>query len=93
MRKKYVMILPVAMIALALVFLSQELYAASKDMVASKREVFQDDSVISMRKMFTKRQSEDKEHRETLMSNSEESVRLLREIRNLLRELNAKETK
>lgn len=91
MRKKCVMALSLAAAVLALIFLTQELQAASKDMVATKREVFQDDTSVSMRDMFAKRQAEEEEYRKVLMADSKESVRLLREIRDLLKDLNAKE--
>ena len=91
MRKKYVVILSVAAAMLALVFLTQEIHAGSRDMVATKRDVFQDDGSVSMRDMFKKREQDDERFRETLISNSEESIRLLREIRDLLVSLNEKE--
>ena len=91
MRTKNMMGLLVIMAALALALLAQDLYAGSKDLVATKRDIFQDDTAVSMRDMYVKREQEDKAFRETLMANSEESVKLLREIKVLLQRLNEKE--
>ena len=68
-----------------------QVQAGSKDMVAGKRDKFQDDSVESMREVLEQREEKDKEYREKTLANSEETIGLLKEIRDLLRQLNEKE--
>ncbi|MCK5082756.1 MAG: hypothetical protein KAR31_07595 [Candidatus Omnitrophica bacterium] len=82
---KYVLVV----LALSL-FAGQNVYAGSKDMVASKRTMHKDDSTESMRDVYIRREKESKEYKEKMISNSEESIELLKEIRNLLRRLNEK---
>jgi len=65
--------------------------AASKDMVGGKRDMFQDDSVESMRDVFARRETEDKNYKKKMLANSDKSIKLLMEIRVLLQQLNEKE--
>ena len=62
--------------------------AGSKDMVAGKRAIFKDDSIESMRDVFKRQEIEGKEYKKIMLINSEKSVKLLKEIRDLLRQLN-----
>lgn len=94
MRKKASKYLSVILVVLALSpFVGQTVYAGSKDLVSSKRNIYKDDSTESMRDVYIRRDEESKEYKGKMLSNSEESVRLLREIRDLLQELNEKEKK
>ena len=51
----------------------------------------QDSNTGNMREMIERRDTEGKEYKQRTLSNSEEGLRLLREIRDLLRQLNEKE--
>ena len=72
-------------------FGSTDVQAGTKDMVATKREKFKDDSVESMRDVFDRRESEEKEYKKKMLSNSDKTIKLLTEIRDLLLQLNEKE--
>ncbi len=67
--------------------------AGSESLKAEKRTIYQDDSGESMRDVYVRRETEDKEYKQKILSNSEESVILLKEIRDLLQQLNAREKK
>lgn len=67
--------------------------AGSKDLVAGKRDKFQDDSVESLRESLERREEEERRYKEKTLSNGEETIGLLKEIRDLLRQLNEKESK
>jgi large-conductance mechanosensitive channel len=62
--------------------------AGSKDMVAQKREKFEDDSVESMKDLMAKREEDNQAYKKKMMSNSDKTVMLLEEIRDLLKQLN-----
>ena len=64
---------------------NSNVWAGSKDMVAGKRNKFKDDSSTSMKDMFMSRETESKKYREKMLSNSNKMVKLLTEIRDLLR--------
>ena len=64
--------------------------AGSKDLAAEKRVKFTDDSVESLRDVFKQREEKEKEYREKMLANSTDSIKLLKEIRNLLQQLNEK---
>jgi len=64
--------------------------AGTKDMVATKRTKYKDDGVESMRDVFARKEAEEEEYREKMLSNSNQTVELLKQVRNLLRQLNAK---
>ena len=92
MRKNTSTYLSVILVVLALsLSVGQAVYAGSKDLVAGQRNIYKDDSTESMRDVYIRREAESKEYRETMLSNSKESVKLLREIRDLLQRSNAKE--
>jgi len=77
--------------ALAVNFIgSAGVLAGTKDMVAGKKDKFKDDNVESMRDVFSRRESEEREYKQKLLKNSNETVRLLNEIRKLLVKLNNK---
>lgn len=63
-------------------------HAGSKDMVAGKKEKFKDDSVENMRDLMEKSTIESKAYKERMLSNSDQTVALLKEIRDLLQQLN-----
>ncbi len=65
-----------------------EVQAGSKDMVAGKRTRYQDDRVASMRDVFAQREAEEDEYREKILSNSDQTIELLTQIRDLLESLN-----
>ena len=76
------------LVALVLsLFVGQSVYAGSKDLVANKRNIYKDDGTESMRDVYTRREAESKEYRAKMLFNSEESIRLLKEIRDLLQKL------
>ena len=88
MRKKISVYLSGTLIILTLsLSVGQTVHAGSKDFNAGKRTIYQDDSTESMRDVYTRRETESKERQQAILSNSEESVRLLREIRDLLQKL------
>ena len=92
MGKKSSKYLLVTLVTLAIILVGgQSVYAGSKDLDAGQRNIYKDDSTESMRDVYIRREVESKEYKEKILSNSEESVRLLREIRDLLHKLNAKE--
>ena len=68
-----------------------EVQAGSKDMVASKRTKFKDDNVESMRDVFALREAEEEKYRQKMLSNSDQAIRLLMQVRDQLIQLNAKE--
>ncbi|MBN1868961.1 MAG: hypothetical protein JW847_00060 [Candidatus Omnitrophica bacterium] len=86
-------LLPYLLVVLVLgLFAGQQpAYAGSKELVATKRDIFEDDSTQSMRDVYVRLEAEDKQYRQTMLNNSEESIRLLKEIRDLLQKLNEKE--
>ena len=65
--------------------------AGNKSMEAAKRTIYQNDSTESMYEADLKREAEEKEYKAKVLSNGEESVKLLKEIRDLLQQLNEKE--
>jgi len=67
-----------------------EAFAGTKDLDAGKRVKYGDGTVKNMRDTFERRELEDKEYRTTMIKNSEESLKLLEQIRNLLQQLNEK---
>ena len=64
--------------------------AGSQDLEADKRTKFEDDSVESMRDVFMRREEESREYREKILANSEKTIKLLEEIKELLQRLNEK---
>ena len=66
-------------------------FAGSKELTAQKREKYEDNSVESMKDVIVKQEEGKKEYTETMMANSNQTVRLLEEIRDLLKLLNEKE--
>jgi len=81
-------------IVIALFLLSlmggMEAQAGTKDMEATKRTKFKDDSVESMRDVFARKEAEEDEYRQKMLSNSDQMIELLTQVRDLLRQLNAK---
>jgi uncharacterized protein YlxW (UPF0749 family) len=65
--------------------------AASKDMEAGKRTIYQDDSTESMRDVYVRLEAEEKEYKQKMLAYNEESIALLKEIRDLLRQPDTKE--
>ncbi len=79
--------------------------AASEKMVAGKRVIFQDNKMESLQDVINRREEDDqeykrvmlsdskkaKEYRKQMLSNGRESIKLLKEIRSLLRQLNRKD--
>lgn len=90
-RKSSTYLTAILVVSVLSLSVGRTVYAASKDLVASERDVYEDDSTESMRDVLIRREAESKEYKDKILSNNEESVGLLREIRDLLRELNAKE--
>ena len=68
-----------------------EVQAGSKDMVAGKRTKFQDGSVASMRDVLARREAEEEAYRQKMLSNSDQTIALLTQVRDLLEQLNEKE--
>jgi len=64
--------------------------AGSKNMEAGKRDAYQDNTYESMRDYQARRKDEASIERKQLLANSKETVKLLREIRDLLKEQNAR---
>jgi len=64
--------------------------AGTKDMTATKRKKYTDDSVESMRDVFARREVEEEEYRKAMLLNSSQTVALLAQVRDLLIQLNAK---
>ena len=64
--------------------------AGTKDMTATKRTKFKDDSVESMRDVLARKEAEDDEYRQKMLSNSDQAIELLTQVRDLLKQLNAK---
>jgi len=92
MRRIFMNSLSVVVVVLAISFIGNPVVlAGSKDMVGGKRVMFQDDSVESMRDVFARREMDDKEYKEKMLANSDETIKLLTEIRDLLQQLNEKE--
>lgn len=77
----------IIVLALSLLF-STVVMGGTKNLVAGKKLKFEDDSVESMRDVLIRREGESKEYREKMLSNSKESIVLLKEIRDLLKQLN-----
>ena len=91
MKKKVLKCLAVTLVVLGLsLLIGQVVHAGSKSLAATKRNVYKDGSTESMRDVYTRRDAESKEYNRKMLSNSEESVRLLKEIRDLLRAQNTK---
>lgn len=65
-------------------------YAGSKDLTASKRSRYEDDGTESMRDVFRRMEQDEKDYRATMLANSEQTVQLLKEVRDLLKKLNDK---
>ena len=65
--------------------------AASTDMESTRRTKYVDGSTESLREVQLRRDEEMKEYRQKVIAHGEESVQLLKEIRDLLVELNEKE--
>jgi len=65
--------------------------AGTKDMEATKRTKFKDDGVESMRDVFARKEAEEEAYRQKMLSNSDQMVDLLADVRKLLVQLNAKE--
>lgn len=92
MRKKFSRHLTaIVIISMVSLFMSSAVQAGSKSTEATKRTVYQDDSTESMYEVNMRREAEMKEYKQKILSNGEASIRLLREIRDLLQELNEKE--
>ena len=92
MRKKLCrLFITIFIILLISLIMSSGVQAASKSTEATKRTVYQDDSTASMRVMNIRHDIEVKEYNQKILSNNEESIKLLKEIRDLLQQLNAKE--
>ena len=80
----------IVMILSLVTFNSLIVEAGSKDMVATKKRKFKDDGVESMRDVFARKEAEEAEYRLKMLSNSDQTVKLLSQVRDLLIELNAK---
>ena len=92
MRKKLSRHLAVIIIiSMASLFMNSGVQAGSKSTEATKRTAYQDDSTESMYEVNRRLEAETKEYKQKILLNGEESIRLLREIRDLLQELNEKE--
>lgn len=78
------------LIMIGVLVIGSAAYAGSEDMDTSKRKIYQNNTTESMRDVYIRRESEDKAYKDKLLLNSNESVKLLKEIRNLLKQLNAK---
>lgn len=88
MREKGLKCLLAMLIVLAIsLFVGQTVYAGSKDLNVGKRNIYKDDSTESMRDVYIRREGESEEYKEKMLSNSEGSIRLLKEIRDLLQKL------
>ncbi len=64
--------------------------ADSKDVESTNEWIFQNNTTENMRDVYVRRETETKEYNQKVLSNSEESIKLLKEIRDLLIKLNAK---
>ena len=64
--------------------------AGTKDMVATKRTKFKDDGVESMRDVFARKEAEEEEYRQKMLANGNQTIDLLRQVRDLLIQLNKK---
>lgn len=67
-----------------------EVQAGSKDMVSSKRTRFKNDNVASMRDVFAQKEAEEDEYRKKMLSNSDQTIELLMQIRDLLKSFDEK---
>ena len=91
MRRKSLQYLTAIVIVLVLnLLVGTKVQAGSKKMIAGKKEVFKEDSAKSMSDVFKRSELENKEYRGKMIFNGEESVKLLKEIRDLLQQLNEK---
>lgn len=64
--------------------------AGTRDMAATRKTKFKDDSVASMRDVFDRKEAEEKAYKQTMLANSNKTVELLSQVRDLLIKLNAK---
>jgi len=91
MRNKNLFYIIVVVTLFSLSFLGMmEAQAGSKDLVATKRTKFKDNDVESMRDVFDVRDKKEDQYRQKMLSNSEQTIQLLTEVRDLLIRLNAK---
>jgi hypothetical protein len=60
---------------------------------AAKKKVYGEDESANMREMNIMQNNVDKEYRNKMLSTSKQSVALLKEIRDLLKQLNEKEAR
>ena len=81
----------VVIVSMISLLVSTKAQAGSKDLEATKKAAYQDDSTESMRVVNLRLEAEKKERDQKILSNSEKSVKLLTEIRDLLQKLNEKE--
>jgi len=89
MRKKFLCPLGITVIIISVSFSSiHPVYAGSKEMEAKKREKFKDDDVVSMKDLMDKREAESEAYKAKMLSNGDKTVVLLKEIRDLLRQMN-----
>jgi len=92
MKKIFLFCLSVTLVVLTINFIGSTVaQAGTKNMSAGKRVTFKDDSVESMRDVFARRETEDKEYKEKMLANSDATIELLTEVRDLLQQLNEKE--
>lgn len=68
-----------------------EVQAGSKGLISGKRTKYQDNKSTSMRDVFAQKEIEEDEFREKVLLNSDETIELLTQIRDLLKSLNEKE--
>ena len=89
MRNKVLFGVMVVIVFFLLSFIGRiEVQAGSKDMISSKRTRFKDDNVASMRDVFAQKEAEEDEYRQKMLSNSDQTIELLTQIRDLLESLN-----
>lgn len=89
MKKKFYYCLGITVIVFSLSFSNIILvHAGSKEMISGKKERYKDDNVENVLELRERKAKENKAYKEKMMLNSDKAVALLREIRNLLRQLN-----
>jgi len=80
-------IMIIAVLGLSLAGITK-VQAGTKDLIGGKKIRYEDDNARSLRDSFGQREEEVRLYRDKMLANSDESKRLLKEIRDLLRMLN-----
>ena len=92
MRKNFLQYFVIVVIMMGLVVhIGTGVQAGTKDFDAAKRAKFEDDNVESMRDVIKRREEKEEEYKKQLLADNEESIELLKEIRDLLQQLNEEE--